>query len=369
MKVRGVVLGILIAVLFALPGLALAQAGDVLTNVERKYQNAKQVLEAGQYQEAHGLFLELIPYQDSLKYVIYVEGILAAYGNTLRDAEWNFAVLADKNFLDSADMLKYVQARKAEEDGALEEALKLYREVDVLDSVSREVIVLGLMKKGEVQPGQGTGEESGSGLAFLTPLPKWTPLPTPRTTPRPTATKAPYIGTVSIRKSGYMSVREGSSSDSTIIFRVHYGERYLCTGVDRNGWYAILLPTGDIGYVTNDTDYTSFAQDTSSKTLSTVNSEFIVRALNKQTYLYSQPKTSAKTRRVSSNGTETTFYFEKGTLLACYGKTVRNNQVWYMLQPVYVDDQIREILWLPSGSCELVSGNPDANIIPDWWYD
>ncbi|HML45847.1 MAG TPA: SH3 domain-containing protein [Clostridia bacterium] len=370
MKNRGVVVGILIALLLALPGLSCAESG-ASSNSERSYQSAEQLLSSGRYQEAYRLFSELGSYQESVKYVLYLEGILAAYAGALSEAELNFTVLSNKGFLDSAELLQYVEARKAETQGQLAEALKTYQKIDVLDSVMREVIVLGLLKEEELKKaGSGTG---GSEISFFTPLPQRTPVPTPKTTPRPTvkptATESPYVGTVIIQKSGYMSVRKRDSSSSEIIFRVHYGERYLCLSADGYGWYAILLPDGNVGYVTSDPDSTYLDRGATSKTLSIVESEFMVRATGSQNYVYSQPKKSAQTRRVSGDGTETTFYFNKDALLACYGKTTRNNQVWYLLQPIYVGESVCEIVWLPADNCTVVSGDPDDNIIPSWWYD
>lgn len=376
-KGHGVVLGVLIALFLVLPGLRGAESGGLILSADRNYQSAQQMLNAGEYEEALRLFSELGSYQESVKYVVYLEGILAAYDGALSEAEVNFSVLTDKGFLDSSDMLQYVKARKAEAEGQYADALKLYQEIDVLDSVSREVVVLGLLKKEEMEnPGSGSNSVSSSilgdvGLSYITPLPQLTPLPTPKPTfkptVKPTATKSPYLGTVIIEKSGYMSVRDYASKDSDIIFRVHYGERYLCLGAG-DDWYAILLPSGDTGYVTSDSGYTYLDRGVTGKTLSIIESRFTVQTLNRENYLYSQPKTSAKTRRISNDGTETTFYFSKDVSLACFGKTVRNNRVWYLLQPVYVDDY-QEILWLPASSCEVVYGDPDDNIIPAWWYD
>ncbi len=175
-----------------------------------------------------------------------------------------------------------------------------------------------------------------------------------------------FIGTVVITKKGFQSAR-ASSSDSTIVFRVHYGERYLCTGIV-DGWYEILFPTGDYGYVSASAENTALQRgEISEETLSTVVSTFNIRA-NKKTDVFSQPKSSAQMRRVSANGTtESTFYYTKGTELLAFGMTTRSNKDWYLL--LGNNNGVRELCWVQAGDVTLISGTPGDKVVPGWWYD
>lgn len=76
----------------------------------------------------------------------------------------------------------------------------------------------------------------------------------PRSVPtvKPTATPGPYrIGTVTIRKSGDVNVREEDSTKSRKLGSAKAGTSYPCYGVSKNGWFLIELPDGTRGYVTN----------------------------------------------------------------------------------------------------------------------
>lgn len=67
----------------------------------------------------------------------------------------------------------------------------------------------------------------------------------------PAISLADVIGTVTIANSESTKVRAQSSADSEQISLVHPGEHYDCAGVAENGWYEILLPDGNTGFVSN----------------------------------------------------------------------------------------------------------------------
>ena len=178
-----------------------------------------------------------------------------------------------------------------------------------------------------------------------------------------TAKKSQFIGTVEIVKSGYMNVREKPSTDSKTVFRVHVYERYLCISKN-SGWYQILLPTGDTGYVSSSASNTSFSSSTSGITLSNVPSTFSVQ-LTGQTYVYSRP--GVKSLRRDNNGNETTFYYNKGTKINCFGSTNVKGQTWYLL--VSTNSNIPEIAWIEASKAIVLSGNSQSNVIPASWYN
>lgn len=187
--------------------------------------------------------------------------------------------------------------------------------------------------------------------------PKVTPLFSP----------APYVGTVVISKKGYQNVRK-SPTDSTIIFRVHYGERYLCAEDAGDGWYKIMVPVRVWGYVSAKPDDTTFLKDViDGDTLSRSPRYFTIRT-TKKAYLFSQPKTSAKTRRITNNNaSELTFYYRKGAELQAFGKTTRGGKDWYLL--VVINNGVREIGWLLADTCEILTADPDIWLVPSEWYD
>ncbi len=71
------------------------------------------------------------------------------------------------------------------------------------------------------------------------------PTVVPKNTPRP------EIGTVTIRKSGPVNVREGDSTDAKKVGSAKAGATYPCYGISDAGWYLIRLEDGTEGYITN----------------------------------------------------------------------------------------------------------------------
>lgn len=178
------------------------------------------------------------------------------------------------------------------------------------------------------------------------------------------------IGTVSIEKSGYMNAYNSNDTKSGVAFRAHYGERFLCTEETGDGWYGIQFIDGTIGYVLQkDTALERGAKDETFSSITMLFNPFTVKTVKDAT-VYSQPKASAKTQRDSRDGSSSTFYMRRGAEVMAFGKTERENKEWYVfLAAGLPNNSIPEILWLLAGDCQVVEGDPDANIIPSWWYD
>ena len=75
--------------------------------------------------------------------------------------------------------------------------------------------------------------------------------PVPVTTLAPVNTPPAQIGTVTIRRSGAVNVREKDTTDSKKIGSAKAGKTYPCYGISPAGWYLIRLEDGTEGYVTN----------------------------------------------------------------------------------------------------------------------
>lgn len=176
-----------------------------------------------------------------------------------------------------------------------------------------------------------------------------------------------YLGTVVITKNGYQNAR-ASIDESATVFRAHYGERYLCVSDDGDGWYGIRLPTGDIVYVSSKPEHTMLEKGVDDTTLSFINAIFEI-TLDKQAEIYSQPKSTAKMRRVSGDGaTESSFYYPKGTELVAFGTATRGGKDWYLF--LGNNGGVPEMCWVFAELCTVTSGDPADNIsVPDWWYD
>ncbi len=106
-------------------------------NMAASYDAACLLFEEQSYQAAIELFTELGSYRDSIKYRIYAEGMLTLADGALDDAEINFDLLAQYDFLDSKAVLTYIHALRAEMAGDTAKALELYRGIDALDSLLR----------------------------------------------------------------------------------------------------------------------------------------------------------------------------------------------------------------------------------------
>lgn len=204
-----------------------------------------------------------------------------------------------------------------------------------------------------------------------TPTPRPSNTPTPRRNILPTfkPTISPYIGTVEIVTSGYMHAYKSNDKKSGIVFNVHHGERFLCTGETDDGWYAIKFIDGTIGYVSqNDTSLERDVTDAQTFSIAKYSFWFTVKTSKKVT-VYSQPKSSGGSRRESGDNSYT-YFFYSGEELNCFGKTTHQDKEWYVLWVTGMgSNNTPEIVWVLASECVVVRGNPDANIIPDWWYD
>lgn len=116
------------------------------------------------------------------------------------------------------------------------------------------VIAIFLMVGVQVTPAHATQWYS------VTPAPATAaPQPTPPPTFQPAqATPAPTpslpdgaIGTIVVTNSQSVRVRAGSNQNTAQIGLINPGERYYCVGVADNGWFEIIYPTGQNGFVSN----------------------------------------------------------------------------------------------------------------------
>jgi len=181
--------------------------------------------------------------------------------------------------------------------------------------------------------------------------------------------KEAIVGTVRVEKAGYMNAYNSDDTKSGIIFRVHHGERFWCTEETENGWYGIQFIDGTTGYVNpNDTALERGVADDQAFSLYTqlFNEMFMVKTVRRAD-IYSQPKSSAQTRRESQDAT-TTFYFNAGTEQRCFGKATRENRDWYVFLALG-QGGVPEIVWFLASDCEVLEGDPDENIVPSSWYD
>ena len=188
-------------------------------------------------------------------------------------------------------------------------------------------------------------------------------------TPKPAF--SPYIGTVEIVKSGYLTAYYGSNTNSGEAFRVHHGERFLCLGETDNGWYEIEYLNGDIAYVSGKNGAVALeSYATDGVTFSTCEDDDVFLIVTvKKADVYSQPKSGGQTKR-ESGGSSSTFYLPAQTELYCFGKTYRQGKEWYVLLLAgHGNSNVPEISWLQADDCLVLEGNPDNNIIPGWWYD
>jgi len=190
--------------------------------------------------------------------------------------------------------------------------------------------------------------------------------------PDPDEPPSPYIGVVKIGRASnksYTEAREGPSANADILYRVHYGERYLCTDKIGSDWYEIELYTGETAYVLS-TFVSIVSRDTDELTLSDNNFPWaggFSFKLNAKADAYSQPKSGAQAKRYRSDGSVTTFYFNKGMTLTCAAKTTNGRDTWYML--LADNDGISELFWVKASTGKVTEGDPDYAIIPISWYD
>ena len=67
----------------------------------------------------------------------------------------------------------------------------------------------------------------------------------------PVNTPVPRIGTVVVRKSGPVNVREADNTSARKVGSAKAGQSYPCYGISPAGWYLIRLEDGTQGYITN----------------------------------------------------------------------------------------------------------------------
>ena len=97
----------------------------------------------------------------------------------------------------------------------------------------------------------GYSSAQGDRPAFRTTYEYRLSAPVPVTTLAPVNTPPVQIGTVTIRRSGAVNVREKDTTDSKKIGSAKAGKTYPCYGISPAGWYLIRLEDGTEGYVTN----------------------------------------------------------------------------------------------------------------------
>ena len=130
-------LSLLLTVAFVVSGCSLLDSG--------KYKKALEHFEQSNYAEAQVIFAEISSYEDSDKYLKYIDAEQKAENNDHSGAAAAFAALAD--FRDSQTLSTYHSARQAESEERYEDADALYQQVSAYgDSTKRLSALPDLIK-------------------------------------------------------------------------------------------------------------------------------------------------------------------------------------------------------------------------------
>ncbi len=108
-------------------GLALTLTACTDPDIAGYYQSAQLYLGAGDYDYAAELFSQLGEYEDSADYALYAAALQAIEDEEYALARANLEAIAP--FKSSERFLTWLDAAQAEEDGELEEALRLYEQL------------------------------------------------------------------------------------------------------------------------------------------------------------------------------------------------------------------------------------------------
>jgi hypothetical protein len=339
---------------------------------QQTYASAVVLFEAGSVDQAYALFKnQLAGYRDSDLYVKYINALRLADDEMWSPAAMVFGDESLVGFLDADSYTSYCWARYHESEGEIDDALfwydllQGYNKSGFLDSLTR-ASVLRIINKLSL-----SSTATSAPAPTSTPAPTYTPAPTSTPAPSPIPTRVPYIGLAKVERHNnraYTEVRASASGGANALFIVHYGERYLCTGMS-NGWYEIETLYGETGYLPPE-HVSLLPYDANEITLSDANFPWIggfTVELTQKATAFSQPKSSAQSKRYNADGSSTTFYFRRGLTLTCIAKTTRENKTWYML--LDETDGVPEISWIEGANCEVKSGDEDYTIIPASWYD
>ncbi len=177
------------------------------------------------------------------------------------------------------------------------------------------------------------------------------------------------ISIIVITRPGYQIVRK-SPTDSTIMYRVHYGERFLCTANNGDGWYGIRLPDGKEGFISSAGDHTQLRVVPSNElTMSFLRASLTVTA-NTTLTLYLQPNTAFELKRpVDYSPWMAAYCFYKGDELPVCGKATSEGREWYLIRGGGIDDE-GELMWVLASGCKTKIGTPKSiTTIPLSWYD
>lgn len=129
-KIR--LLSLLLAVALVVSGCALVDSA--------KYKKAVEYFEQSNYAEAKTIFAEINEYEDSGKYLQYIDAAEKAANNDYSCASAAFSALAD--FRNSSELAVYYAARQAETEERYEDAGELYQQAPAYGDAARRLSAL-----------------------------------------------------------------------------------------------------------------------------------------------------------------------------------------------------------------------------------
>lgn len=135
----------LLVALMMLTGPALAEDMSFF-DTDWAYATAVRLFHAGEWEQAVSVLERVDTYEQAQLYLLYAYGMMALEDARYDDAQIYFDLLEGHDFLDSADMVRYVNARRLEAQGDEEGALAIYRLLVVQDSLMRAATLMRSIK-------------------------------------------------------------------------------------------------------------------------------------------------------------------------------------------------------------------------------
>ena len=131
-----------------------------------RYEDAKEFASVGEWDKAIEAFTALDGYEDSTKYLTYINALQAAENGQYDAAVSIFDDLAD--FLDSRQLSVYYQARQCEKNQAYEQAETLYQSLDGFKDSTERLTVLApvIAERAAAKAARDAKFQMGSTITF-----------------------------------------------------------------------------------------------------------------------------------------------------------------------------------------------------------